>query len=46
MSSPCPSPHKRIVRGVRNLGCAVGDREKQNVVLTRTYAKFMQNPDM
>ena len=46
MSSPDPSTHKRIGRGVRNIGCAVGDRERQNAVLSGTYAKFMHNPAM
>ena len=44
MSSPRPSTRKRIGRGVRNLDSAVGDREKQNVALSGTYAKFTQNP--
>ena len=46
MSSPCPSTRKRIGRGVRNFDSAVGDREKQNAVLSGTYAKFTQNPAM
>ena len=32
MSSPDPSTHKRIGRGVRNFDSAVSDREKQNAV--------------
>ena len=44
MSSPSPSTRKRIGRGVRNCDSCVGDREKQNAVLSGTYAKFTQNP--
>ena len=44
MSSPSPSKRKRIGRGVRNFDSGVGDREKQNAVLSGTYAKFTQNP--
>ena len=44
MSSPRPSTRKRIGRGVRNFDSAVGDREKQNTVLSGTYAKFPQHP--
>ena len=43
MSSPSPSTRKRIGRGVRNFDSAVGHREKQNAVLSGTYAKFTQN---
>ena len=46
MSSPDPSTHKRIGRGVRNFDSAVWDREKQNAVLSGNYAKFTQNPAM
>ena len=46
MSSPDPSTHKRIGRGVRNFDSTVGDREKQNAVLSGTYAKLTQNADM
>ena len=46
MSSPDPSTHKRIGRGVRNFDSAVWDREKQNAVLCGNYAKFTQNPAM
>ena len=46
MSSPDPSTHKRIGRGVRNFDFAVWDREKQNAVLSSNYAKFTQNPAM
>ena len=46
MSSPDPSTHKRIGRGVRTFDSAVGDREKQNAVLSGAYAKFTQNPAM
>ena len=44
MSSPGPSAHEHIGRGVRNFGSAVWDREKKNAVLSGTYAKFTQNP--
>ena len=46
MSSPDPSTHKRIGRGVRNFDSAVWDREKQNAVLSGNYAKFAHNPAM
>ena len=46
MSSHDPSTHKRIRRGVRNFDSAVGDRERQNAVLSGTYAKFTKNPAM
>ena len=46
MSSPDPSTHKRIGRGVRNFDSSIRDREKQNSVLSGNYAKFMQNPAM
>ena len=46
MSSPSPSTCKRIGRGVRNFDSGVGDREKQNAVLSDTHAKFTQNPDI
>ena len=46
MSSPDPSTHKRIGRGVRNFDSAIGDRERRNARLSGTYAKFMQNPAM
>ena len=46
MSSPDPSTHKRIGRGVRNFDSADWDREKQNPVLSGNYAKFTQNPAM
>ena len=45
MSSPGRRTRKRIRRGVRNFDSGVGDREKQNAVLSGTYAKFTQNPD-
>ena len=44
MSSPDPSTHKRIGRGVRNFDSAVWDREKQNAVLSGNYVKFTKNP--
>ena len=43
MSSPDPSTHKRIGRGVRNFDSTVWDREKQNAVLSGNHAKFTQN---
>ena len=46
MSSPDPSTHKRIGRGVCNFDSAVWDREKQNAVLSGNYAKFKQNSAM
>ena len=46
MSSTDPSKHKRIGRGVRNFDSSVGDREKQNAVLSGIYVKFTQNPAM
>ena len=46
MSSPDPSAHKRIGRGVRNFDSAAWDRGKQNAVLSGNYAKFTQNPAM
>ena len=46
MSSPSPKTRKRIGRGVHNFDPGVGDREKQNVVLSGTYATFTQNPAM
>ena len=44
--SPDPSTHKRIGRGVPNFDSAVGDREKQDAVLSGTCAKFTQNTAM
>ena len=46
MSSPDPSTHKRIGRGMRNFDSAAWDREKQNAVLSGNYAKFTLNPAM
>ena len=46
MSSPDPRTHKRLGRGVRNFDSVVWDREKQQAVLSGTYAKFTQNPAM
>ena len=43
MSSPDPSTHKRIGRGVRNVDSAAWDREKQNAVLSGNYEKSTQN---
>ena len=46
MSSPDPSTHRRIRRGVRNFDSAVWDREKQNDELAGAYAKFTQTSAM
>ena len=46
MSSPDPTAHKRIGRGVRNFDSAAWDREKQDAVLSVYYTKFTQNPAM
>ena len=46
MSSPDPSAHKHISRGVGDFASAAWDREKQNAVLSGNYAKFKQNPAM
>ena len=42
MSSPDPSTHKRIGRGVRNFDSVAWDGEKQKAVLVGTYVKFTQ----
>ena len=44
MSSSSPSTRKRIGRGVRIFDPGVGDREKQNAVLSGTFAKSTWNP--
>ena len=44
MSSPSPSTRKPICRSVRHFNSRVGDRKKQNDVLSGTYDKFTQNP--
>ena len=46
ISSPDTSTHKRIGRGVRSFDSAVRDNEKQNAVLSGTYAKSTKNPAM
>ena len=46
MSSPDPSTHKRVGRGIRNVESAVWDRDKQSAVLAGTYVKFTHNPAM
>ena len=46
MSSPDPSAHKRIGRGVRNFDNAVWDRVREDAVLAGNFAKFSQNPTM
>ena len=38
MSSPDPTAHKRIGRGVRNFDAAAWDKEKQNAVLSGYHA--------
>ena len=43
-SSSDPGTHKRVGRGVRNFDSVVWVREKQNAVLSGTYAKLKQNP--
>ena len=44
MSSPDPTAHKRIGRGVRNFDNAVWDRVREDSVLAGNLAKFSQNP--
>ena len=46
MSSPDPSAHKRVGRGVRNFDNAVWDRVREDTVLVGNFAKFSQNPTM
>ena len=46
MSSPDPSAHKRIDRGVRNFDNAVWDRVREDPVVARNFAKVSQNPNM
>ena len=46
ISSPDTSTHKRIGQGVRSFDSAVRDNEKQNAVLSGTYAKSTKNPAM
>ena len=46
MSSPDPSAHKRIGRGVCNFDNAVWDRVREDAVLAGNFAKFSQNPTM
>ena len=46
MSSPDPSAHKRIGRGVRNFDSVAWDREKKNALFSGSYAKFTHNPAM
>ena len=43
ISSPNPITRERIGRGVRNFDSGVGDRKKQNAVLSGNYAKSTQN---
>ena len=40
MSSPDPSTHKRIGRGVRNFDNAVWDRVREGAVLAGNFAQF------
>ena len=44
MSSPDPSAHKRIGRGVRNFDNVVWDRVREDAVFAGIFAKFSQNP--
>ena len=44
MSFPSPSTRKRICRGVHNFDSGVGNKDKQNAVLSGTYVDFTQNP--
>ena len=46
MSSPSASTRKRIGRGVHDFDSGVRDKEKQDAVLSATYAELTQNPDM
>ena len=46
LSSPERSTHELIGRGVPNFDSAVGDRGRQNAVLSGTYARFTQNQAM
>ena len=46
MSSPNPSAHDRIGRGVRNFDNAVWDCVREDDVLAGNFAKFSQNPTM
>ena len=46
MSSPDPTAHKHIGRGVRNFDNAVWDRVREDSVLAGNLAKFSQNPTM
>ena len=46
MSSPDPSAHKRIGRGVRNFDNAVWDRVREDTVRAGNFAKFSQNSTM
>ena len=46
MSSPEPSTHKRVGRGVRNIDFAVWDREKQSAVFSGIYPNITRNPAM
>ena len=46
MSSPDPSAHKCISRGVRNFDNTVWDRVREDAVLAGNFAKFSQNPIM
>ena len=46
MSSPDPSAHKCIDRGVRNFDSAIWGRVREDAVLAGNFAKFSQNPTM
>ena len=46
MSSPDPSAHKRLRRGVRNFDNALWDRVREDAVLAGNVSTFSQNPTM
>ena len=46
MSSPAPSTHKRIGRGVRNFDSVVWDRGKETAVFSGNDTTIPQNPVM
>ena len=46
MRYPNPATHKHLGRKVRGFDQKVWERERENVVLTGNYFKFLQNPRM
>ena len=46
MSSPKPSAHNRIGRGVRNVDNDAWDHVREDAVLVDNFAKFSQNRTM